>query len=242
MCTCIFCGKSFKRPGALAMHTKYCNSNPDKEVPKNEIKFCRYCNKICKNDNSLRNHERLCKNNPNRQILESNFIKWNKKRKELGIKGENHYTKAKRLNLPYPTVSDETRKKLSEKQKGHQLPDETKKKISDTQIRNLRGKHTNWLNNKKSYAESYFDNIFTTAVKQYRIGRYVVDYAWPDSKIYVEVDGEQHYTKNGLEHDKIRTENLEKLGWKCKLRIRWSSYKKLNYDEKHKLLLDNGLI
>ena len=240
MYDCVFYERLFKILHALSIHIKHCN-NPDK-IPDGSKK-CKYCDKICKNDNSLRNHERFCKSNPNRQILKSNFIEWNKKRKELGIKGENQFTKAKRLGLPYPKMSDETCKKISISKTGKHLSEETKKKISNTQIKKLKGSHTNWLKNKKkSYAESYFDTIFISAKKQYRIGRYVVDYAWPDLKIYVEVDGEQHYNEKGLEHDKIRTENLKNLGWVCKLRIRWSVYQKLSYDERKKFLLDNNLL
>ncbi len=74
---------------------------------------CKYCSKSCKNANSLRNHQRLCKINPDRQILVSNLIEYNKKRKELGIKGCNQYTKASSLGLPKPPISEETRAKLS---------------------------------------------------------------------------------------------------------------------------------
>lgn len=91
---------------------------------------CKYCGRECKNDNSLRNHERLCKQNPNRQVLKSNFIEYNKKRKELGIKGENQYTKARKLGLPDPIISEETKQKLSKVWTGKHHTEETKQKIS----------------------------------------------------------------------------------------------------------------
>lgn len=92
---------------------------------------CKYCGRECKNANSLRNHERLCKENPNRQIVKSNFIDYNKKRKEQGIKGENQYTRARRLGLPDPIVSDETKQKIAKYWKGKQLSDEHKHNISE---------------------------------------------------------------------------------------------------------------
>ena len=92
---------------------------------------CQYCKKACKNDNSLRNHERLCKSNPNKQSLVSNFIQYNQKRKELGIKGSNQYTKAKELGLPKITISEETRLKLSQSSKGRKYSDELKRKHSE---------------------------------------------------------------------------------------------------------------
>jgi hypothetical protein len=72
---------------------------------------CKFCEKVCKNDNSLRNHERLCHKNPDRQIIVSNFIEFNKKRKEQNIKGTNHFVKSRQLGLPIPLMSDETKKK-----------------------------------------------------------------------------------------------------------------------------------
>jgi hypothetical protein len=89
---------------------------------------CKYCNKLCKNRNSLVNHERLCKSNPNRQL--SNYIGYNTKRKELSIPGSNHYTKAKKLGLPIPTMSEDTKKKLSIASTGRRYSDEHKKKHS----------------------------------------------------------------------------------------------------------------
>ena len=81
---------------------------------------CRFCTKNCKNDNSLRNHERLCKFSPNRQI--SSLMKWNNTGRlhwiKSGKNGRNQYTKAKELGLPVPIVSEETKRKISNRVKG----------------------------------------------------------------------------------------------------------------------------
>jgi hypothetical protein len=92
---------------------------------------CRFCEKICKNDNSLRNHERLCHKNPDRQIIVSNFIEFNKKRKEQNIKGTNHFVKSKQLGLPIPLMSDETKKKISEALKNRVWTEEQRKQHSE---------------------------------------------------------------------------------------------------------------
>lgn len=68
--------------------------------------FCQFCSKACKNNNSQRNHERLCKSNPNKQEPTKVFGKRSKP-------GGNKYTKAAKLGLPKPVVSDETREKIS---------------------------------------------------------------------------------------------------------------------------------
>lgn len=75
--------------------------------------ICVFCGKECKNDNSLRNHQRLCKNNPNRQSTPFHNLDFQKNKLGLGEGGVNQYTKAKRLGLPAPTVSESTRLKLS---------------------------------------------------------------------------------------------------------------------------------
>jgi hypothetical protein len=95
---------------------------------------CQYCDKNCINDNSLRNHERLCKSNPNRQVLKSNFIQYNEMRKELGLGGSNQFTKARNEGKTI-TVSEETRKKLSNASKGKRHSEESRKKISETMQR-----------------------------------------------------------------------------------------------------------
>ena len=132
MYECRYCGRNFDRPCSLGAHEKACKSNPEKNNQNEDHPGnCRYCGKLCKNDNSLRNHERLCKENPNRQVLKSNFIEWNEKRKTENIKGENQYTKAKRLGLPKPEVSMETKEKLRQKAKNRRLSDTEKQKISE---------------------------------------------------------------------------------------------------------------
>jgi len=92
---------------------------------------CIHCNKSCHSNNSLRNHERLCKLNPNRQVLISNFVKYNATRKELGINGSNQFTKAKKLGLPKPIISLETREKISKAGKGRKYSDDYKKRHSE---------------------------------------------------------------------------------------------------------------
>lgn len=204
--------------------------------------ICKYCNKICKNANSLRNHERLCKLNPNKddrclKILYENREKgkckprkghkaWNK-----GLTKNNDLRVAKYTQTRHEHYLNGT---LSESAYKHYQTIETRKQISIVQKENYKNisRYTTVREKRKSYAEQYFNEIFTDAEKQYHVDRYFLDYAWADIKVYIEVDGEQHYTKEGILHDKIRTENLIKLGWRLLKRIRWSDWQKLSIEDR----------
>lgn len=48
--------------------------------------------------------------------------------------------------------------------------------------------------------------------RQKAIGEYIVDFYCPSLKIAIEIDGNQHYSKEGIDKDKIRTEAINKQG------------------------------
>lgn len=48
--------------------------------------------------------------------------------------------------------------------------------------------------------------------RQKAIGEYIVDFYCPSLKIAIEVDGNQHYSKQGFENDKFRTKEIGKQG------------------------------
>ena len=130
---------------------------------------CKYCGKECKNNNSLRNHERLCKENPNRQIIISNFIEYNKKRREVNVKrkGTNQYIKAQELGLPKPILSPETRAKLGRAWKGRKHTEETKKKISEGMKRAV-----------KEHPDSYSSCNVNGRVKRYEYNGVILNGLW----------------------------------------------------------------
>lgn len=159
---------------------------------------CVYCNKECKNENSLRNHIRFCKCNPNRK--ESPFVKFNSEREH----GENQYTKAKRLGLSKPEISEETRKKLSETAKNRKHSEETKKKLSDAAKRNnFGGWHTskvveyNGIKLDSSYELTFAQDLDKNNIKWERPKplywklddsehRYYPDFFLPEYGVYVD--------------------------------------------------------
>ena len=48
--------------------------------------------------------------------------------------------------------------------------------------------------------------------RQKTIDSYIVDFLCPSKKLVIEIDGSQHYTTNGLEYDRVRTDLLESMG------------------------------
>ena len=47
--------------------------------------------------------------------------------------------------------------------------------------------------------------------RQFGIGEYIVDFYCSKLKLVIELDGNQHYTKDGLEYDEIRENYMKSL-------------------------------
>ena len=129
---------------------------------------------------------------------------------------------------------------------GHSVSEATKKKISEGMIiAHKEGRANEWSGRReRSYAEQSWYNIFTndlgkgTFLNNYFVKKYWLDFAWPDKKIYFEVDGRTHFTEKGILHDKERTEFLEKEGWTLIGRCNWSEYQKLSKEDKISFVKD----
>ena len=204
-----------------------------------EIEYiCKYCGKECKNKNSLTQHEIRCKHNPNR--IDMSYLN---ACHSVGHKGSNQFIKAKKLGLPIPKISETTRKKLSDS--WTPLSDNAKIKIGNTIRKRMEeGCKIGFVfhhSSSISYPEQYFIELFekeNIPLKYHlQVSRYELDFYNKDLMKYVEIDGEQHYLESMIEHDKIRTEFLEQLGWKG-MRIRWSVYQKGSYNDKQKIIND----
>jgi very-short-patch-repair endonuclease len=57
-------------------------------------------------------------------------------------------------------------------------------------------------------------------VREYPIGRFSIDFAWPTKKIAIEIDGEQHDRPVQKARDLQKDQLLMREGWVL-LRIRW---------------------
>ena len=132
--------------------------------------------------------------------------------------------------------------------RGKHRSEETKKKLS-LAMKNYLKEHPDKVpyllnhSSKESYPEQFFRNAFTNEqYPKFEQNKYIeghfLDFAFEQYKVYVEIDGEQHFVQPKIvEHDKIRTETLNATEWKCILRIRWSKFQKLTNEQKHKFII-----
>ena len=142
-----------------------------------------------------------------------------------GRKGTNQYAKGVKM-------SDETRRKISEKSKNQVASNETKAKISESMKRaHLEGRAWNigksrW-NNEPSYPEIFFIKVIENEfednqyVREFPIGIYSADFCWPSKKRIIEIDGDQHQRfEEYVQRDLRKDEFIRSLGYEI-LRISW---------------------
>jgi very-short-patch-repair endonuclease/phage FluMu protein Com len=167
--------------------------------------ICKFCEKVYTQSISHIHHELKCPKNKNRVY----------KNGMQGKKGSNHWILSKKTGIPY-IISKESREKMSKASSGRLHTEETKRKISEKRkqyLKNNPDKVPYKLNHssKISYPEEYFLECFKKYKNvsfQHRVNTYSLDFANVEEKLYLEVDGEQHYLDNRiLKHDIKRTKN-----------------------------------
>lgn len=82
------------------------------------------------------------------------------------------------------------------------------KQSNVTLARNLRKNMTPW--ERKLWYE-FLREYTVRFQRQKPIGNYIVDFYCFKAKLVIELDGSQHYNKNEMLRDKIRTEKLEEF-------------------------------
>jgi len=124
------------------------------------------------------------------------------------------------------------RQKLSNSQKGKTLTTKQKKQISDSMKIAHKEKRawnigrSRW-NNKESYPESFFRTVIEKEffdkeyIQEYAVGIYSIDFAWPNKKLAIEIDGEQHDRFEEYKQRDIRKDQLLKENNWVVLRIKW---------------------
>ena len=97
----------------------------------------------------------------------------------------------------------------------------------------------------RSYPEQYFTACFAqynNVISEHGVHRYSLDFANIVDKIYLEIDGEQHYVDARIvASDIVRTSKLSELGW-TGYRIRWAHFMKLTAVEKEKKIKEIVLL
>lgn len=193
--------------------------------------LCNHCTGERKSKNSLIQHEIKCPSNPERKYSSG----------MLGKKGGNQFTTGR-----VKGHTEETKQLMKIVSSNKRHTEASKKKISIARIKYLK-EHPEKVpyrinhSSKISYPELYFSECFADVVnleKEHQVGLYSLDFANVADKLYLEIDGEQHYLDDRIvESDKKRTAKLTELGW-IGYRIRWSDFQRLTEDEKKRTILN----
>lgn len=241
-CQCEYCGKKFESKLDLKKHLRVCDKKSFRGKKSKEGGWNCSCGENFRTRSLLEAHKKTCKvhyvetNGTIRRIAHIKYVDYTCQfcNESFVHKPINSKTLHEKQCLANPN-------RVPNKNFGSHLSEEQKQKMSETMKKKIaegsfvvpyKRNHSS----KVSYPEQYFMEVFKElpGIKyNYQVGLYQLDFAWPEKKIYVEIDGEQHYAdKKIIEHDKIRTEKLNDLGWTCLKRVRWSDFKKLKDEQK----------
>lgn len=136
--------------------------------------ICKYCGKEIGNAGCLTLHERRCKKNPNYKPTEKQQLKLNKK-----------------LNKQKYICSDETKEKISKSRKKWL----SEHKEQHVWKRNTKFKSVPCENVKQFLIDNNIN--FVPEYTPFEDVNYCIDIAFPHEKIGIEINGNQHYDKNG---------------------------------------------
>ena len=183
--------------------------------------ICKYCGKTISNKGCLVLHERSCQLNPNKENIihkyDNNFISWNKgltKETSESIKRGHDkwmqlYNEGKIKFNPHKWTEEE-KKNLSEKRK---------KWLAEHKDEHVWRRDSKFLSQPCENLKQYLRDKNINFVEEYEPFddiNYCLDIAWPDEKIAIEVNGNQHYNKDGsLSNYYQKRHNLFiERGWK----------------------------
>lgn len=228
MYICKYCGKEFNSLTQLGGHTTFCKLNPKFEHNKNQLKLtqennninkhlhCKYCGKELYNEGCLAYHESRCNSNPNAIISKTKQDKILNKliRESLGVK-RLPISKQAHINMSIGAKNRCIKYPYTCGWKGQiSKPCENLKQY-------LRDKGINFVEEYIPLKDRYFS----------------LDIAWPDEKIAIEVNGNQHYNKDGSlkKYYQERHNLLEENGWKI-FEIHYSKCYNININDFNDIL------
>ena len=153
----------------------------------------------------------------------------------LGKKGQNQFTKG-----TWTTHPPAAQKRLRELWLGRKHTPESKARISASMKRfftenpDRAGYALNHYSKGASYPERYWreclENAGVTFEAEYPLGSYRLDFGFPDTKVDLEIDGNQHQADPRIvKHDKVRDLWVTRQGWKV-IRVSWPSFRKLSHE------------
>lgn len=163
--------------------------------------ICKYCGKEVGNNGCLVLHEKRCIKNPNRIISKTQAYKEDKDSRR------DEYGKIKRIGHKH---TEETKQRIS---KSH------KKWLSEHKDEHIWRRDSKFLSKPCENLKEYLKEHNISFVEEYEPFddvHYCLDIAWPDEKIAIEVNGNQHYDRNGnLSKYYLKRHKLfEDRGWK----------------------------
>jgi len=215
MYKCKYCGREFESKTQLGGHTGFCKLNPNREQNLKILNFnrahidyknihniicnCKYCGKTCGNKGALIRHENNCCDNP--------FITPSK---SALYKKDKQYRKEHNINI----------------RKGRKLSNEHKQKIREGYYKWMSEHREEFLNYSKGQSKAceHFKQILKNNgidfIEEYtpywKERGFRLDIAFPDEKIGIEINGTQHYNRDGElnETSKEKQQFFENRGWK----------------------------
>lgn len=188
----------------------------------NIIFSCPFCNKKYQSKNAWCSHKGKCKLNPD-YIIKPKSEKW-----KLAVSKpltENH--KKKIANSMKGNQNGKGHSHLHTKEQKQKISASMKKAHAEGRAHNIG--ECRW-NNEPSYPEQWFMKVLKNEFglekdKDYKtefpFHRFSLDFAWPEKKVCIEIDGEQHerfqeQKDRDIEKDKL----LKEEGW-TELRKLW---------------------
>lgn len=237
---CQYCDNEYSTLRAVKVHEYYCKSNPNgKNLSNHKCNFkaqrkeggweCSVCHLILNTKRELKEHRK--------SHSRSSFkIKENRVCQFCGLQ---RFTTKEGMTYHEKYCTSNPNRCIPH---SHPVSEDVKKRIAEKQKENYKGKSRfNIDRSQEPYSEKYFhewlDKENIKYKKNFHVDRFFLDFAFPDKKLYFEVNGEQHYRKmysgrDYQERDKERADILTNLGWKCIAAIRWSEFRALPLDER----------
>lgn len=201
---------------------------------------CSFCNNVFRTRKLLNEHKKLCDLNKNKNvqkyIIDENGKRklapgcnaWNKGLTEETDKRVKQSRNTWRKNLSLGKFKTGFQDKHLSKEHKQAISNSMKLAHKEGRAHNIG--ESRW-NNEHSYPEKWLIRVLENEFgmkenidykTEMSFGRFALDFAWPDRKLCIEIDGKQHQTD---EKQKIRDNNKDKLlnenGWN-ELRIPWS--------------------